>query len=309
MSVSVLSVQERIETAAQACQQSLAADSLASSVGRLGMLAEPEAAFRLLSQITADPRSRVGMAKLCASIPGDAGQSEIERTLLLLASLHSLPQVPGLAVSDRVKDLFADEFRFFADPPANWKPSFRVDDVRFWEMARIATLRRFPAGQYHWQISGFPRSWLTQVRQPWRVLAHLIREIGGFGPVFELHLNDRRKNRVILLEKESHFSYYRAARSMEKQPSIRGLMTESWMFCESTGRVSPHLAWMTKTPLSAGALFADLGVAPMDSGFLVGSEERRRSYDIGRYRPRNICVLWPRKHLLAWADQHPEFDQ
>ena len=261
-----------------------------------------------MCRITARPDSDVEVGRLCASIPSIPGQNEVERTLLLLASQHAIPQLPGLAVSDRVKQLFADEFQFFAHPPAAWVSRFRSDDVRFREMARIATLRRFPAGQFHFEISGFPRAWLAKTHQPWKALVHLIGRMGGFSPLFELHLNDRRKNRMVLLEKEANISYYRAACSLQKQPAVGGLMLVSWLFCKSTAQVSPHLAWLPRTPQSAGALIVDLGPAAVDSGFQTGSEERRKLYAQGVYRPSNACVLWPRKSLRAWADRHPEFD-
>jgi hypothetical protein len=268
---------------------------------------QPDAAFRLLCRITTNPDSGLEVGRLCASIPSIPGQNEVERTLLLLAWQHAIPQLPGFAASDRVKQLFADEFQFFAHPPAAWVSRFRSDDVCFREMARIATLRRFPAGQFHFEISGFPLSWLARTHQPWRTL-YLIGRMGGFSPLFELHLNDRRKNRMVLLEKEANISYYRAALSIQKQPAVRGLMLASWLFCESTAQVSPHLAWLPRTPRSAGALIVDLGPAAADSGFQTGSEERCRLYAQGVYRPRTACVLWPRKSLREWADRHPEFD-
>jgi hypothetical protein len=238
----------------------------------------------------------------------EPGQNAVERTLLLLASRHAIAQAPGLPVSDRVKSLLAEEFQFFANPPAAWVARFQADHVRYREMARIATFHRFPAGQFHWEVAGFPRSFLAKAAQPWKVLVHLIGRMGGFSPIFELHLNDRRKNRLILLEKEAHISYYRVARCIEKQPAARGLMLCSWLFCESTAKITPHLAWLRQTPQSAGALLADLAPASTDSGFATGSEERRRLYEQGVYRPRLTAVLWPRKPLIDWANQHPEFD-
>lgn len=132
--------------------------------------------------------------------------------------------------------------------------------------------------------------------------------MGGFGPVAELHLNERRKNRMILLEKEANLSYFRVARSLEKQPQIRAVMMMSWLFCRSTAVVTPRLEWLRRTLEAGGALLTDLGPADRDAGFLTGSQERRQMYEEGTYRPQSTCVLWPRKQLIAWAKQHPEFD-
>jgi hypothetical protein len=308
MSTSGVSFESRLAAAAGACRLTLEEDSFARVLSRLGSLGQPDRAFQLLSQVTIHPGSGAEIARLCPSIPSDPSQNVVERTLLVLACQHAIAQVPGLAVSDSVKGLFADEFQFFANPPSACVTHFQADDVRYGEMARIATLRRFPAGQFHWEVSGFPRSWVAKAHQPWRVLAHIITQMRGFAPLFELHLNDRRECRLILLEEEANISYYRAARSVEKQPTARGLMTSSWLFCERTAQVSPHLAWLRRTPQSAGALLVELGPASADSGFLTGSKERRKLYEQGRYRPNVTCVLWPRQSLIDWANQHPEFD-
>jgi hypothetical protein len=132
--------------------------------------------------------------------------------------------------------------------------------------------------------------------------------MGGFAPTWEFHINERRKNKGILTEKQACISFYRGAKSMELQPEVRGLMSTAWLYSESTPHVSPHLAWLRTLPQSGGALIVDLEPAPEDSGFLIGSVERRKAYEEGRYHPRIGCVLWARKDFIAWANQHPEYD-
>lgn len=302
MSTEGAAVEAQLAAAAEACRLRLREDASAGALERLGPLAQPERAFQLLSRITVQPESGAEVASLCAPA------CPVERTLLILASLHSIERAPGLPVGDGVKKLLAGEFQFFANPPAVWAAHFQADDVRYREMARIATLRRFPAGQFHWEASAFPRSWVIKARRPLRLLAHLMGRMGGFGPLFEIHVNSWRRNRLVLLEHEANLSYYRMARSVEKQPAVRGVLMSSWLWCESTARVTPRLEWLRRIPLEGGALIAALGPAPADSGFLTGSEERRRLYEEGAYRPRIGCVLWPRTALIAWANRHPEFD-
>jgi len=302
-----ISVDALLADAAEECRRKLDEDSFARVLTRLGPYGRPERAYQLLSQGAVHPGG-AELAGLCASIPAEAGQNTVERALLVLASLHAIARVPSLPVSDSVKGLFVEEFRFFANPPAAWTARFRADDVRYGEMARIATLRRYPAGQFHWEIAGLPRSWAVKARKPWRVLAYVLKQMGGFAPLWELHLNDRRKYRRLLLEDEANISYCRAARSLEKQPGVRGLMTASWLYSQSTAQVTPHLAWLRQTVQDGGALLAELGPASADAGFLTGSKERRKLYEQGQYRPNVTCVLWPRRRLIDWANRHPEFD-
>jgi hypothetical protein len=176
-------------------------------------------------------------------------------------------------------------------------------------MARIATLRRFPAGQFHWEASGLPRSFLprTPLRE-WPRLLALLMEIGGFSPMVETHVNARRKNRIVLTEAEGIRSYALLARSLEMQPAVKGLYTCSWLYCESTGRVTPHLAWLRRFFVDHGAVLGSVGPADRNSGFLVGSEQRRKLYEEGNYRPLMTYVVWPRRAMLAWVQKQPESD-
>lgn len=298
---------QRLTLATEACRRALQEHPFPQVLSRLGQYAEPASAFSLLSQVT-----MVACGGTLSALAAPAGvrlsEGVVERALLLLASQHAAARVPALPVSERVKELFGDEFEFFANPTAAWMPAFRYDHVRFREMARVATLRRFPAGQFQWEAVVLPRSWILKTRQAFPLLWHAIFKLRGFSPLVELHLNERRKNRRMLLESEAKFSYYRTAKSLEKQPEIKGVMQVAWFFSRSTTEVSPHLAWLRAVPQSGGALVIDLGPAPEDAGFLIGSEERRKKYHDGIYRPRNGCVLWAREDLIAWANRHPELD-
>ena len=227
----------------------------------------------------------------------------LERWLLIRAALAAVPKVVTYPICDDVKVLWADEAMFFVRPPTAWLAAFSLGHVRFSEMAKIATLRRFPAGQFHWEMSGLPRSYV--LRTGWRdrpkLLAYVLGHLGGFAPMAEIHVNDRRKNRLTLTEAEGAKSYYLLAKSLELQPEVRGLFTESWLYCDSTATVSPRLAWLRQFLLDNGAILVSLGPAAADSGFLVGSEERRSLYDTGKYRPKMTYALWSRRAMLAWA--------
>ena len=172
---------DQLRLASEACGRALTQAPLAQVVKRLGAYADPAAAFQLLSQVTAQGGEGPVQA-LRNSIASNADDTEVERALLLLASQHAVTQVPALPVAERVKELFADEFVFWANPTPAWIPKFRFDDVRFREMARLATLRRFPAGQFHWEITGLPRSWVFQSPQTLKLLWHVLGRMGGLSP-------------------------------------------------------------------------------------------------------------------------------
>lgn len=228
-----------------------------------------------------------------------------ERLVLLRHAAEVLPRIPALPVSDDVKRLFAEEFRYIAAPPP--KARFDVAKGGFVALAELVTLRRFPAGQYHFQLSGLPRSWVLKVkgRDRFTLLYWVARKMKGFGPVFFPHLNPHRRNRW-LTEQEADRSYYRMATSMRLQPEVKGLVASSWLRSPDTYKASPHLAWMNRTMENNGGLVLIMGMADPESGVLARSAERKSLYEAGEFIPTTGLVLWPRDAMLAWAAAHPE---
>jgi hypothetical protein len=82
--------------------------------------------------------------------------------LLVSAALFALERVPGLPVDEEVKSIMGRRGGLFRSSTRCTDVVFAMDGIRFREMARIATLRRFPADQFHWEASGLPRSFLPR---------------------------------------------------------------------------------------------------------------------------------------------------
>ncbi len=290
--------QERLREAEIACRTALAEAPLDRVTAQMeGRLADCD---RYLEAVAQNQPAEL-------KPPGEAAEPHaLERWLLIRAALAAMPKLPAYPVCDEVKSLWADEALFFVRPPAAWLSTFALGHVRFREMVRIAMLRRFPAGQFHWEMSGLPRSYM--LRTAWRdrlpMLRYVFGQLGGFRPMAEIHVNDRRRNRLTLTEAEGEKSYYLLATSLELQPEVKGLFTESWLYCDTTAAVSPRLAWLRRFFLDNGAILVSLGPAAPDSGFLVGSEDRRRLYEAGEYRPTMTYVLWSRRAMLAWARRY-----
>jgi hypothetical protein len=293
---------DHINEAKEVCRAALQEPALQVVDEQMGVhFPEPRDCYAALCDVTKDPSSLAALHRHVTLLRAEAGV--FERWLLIRAAMAAMSQITDWPVVEDVKRLWADEAIFFARPPAASTALFSLYGVRFREMARIATLRRFPAGQFHWEISGMPRSYLLKfapAKLP-RILAYVFGQMRGFSPLCETHENARRKNRLTLTEVEGARSYYLLARSLEMQPHIKGLCTCSWLYCSTTAEVTPRLAWLREFLLKNGALIDSLGPAPPDAGFLIGSEERRQLYEQGRYRPTLAYVLWSRKAMLNWA--------
>ena len=222
------------------------------------------------------------------------------------SSLQALGEVAGLPVYGPVKRLLCREFDFLAQAPEPWRARFHYTDVCFRELAQVATLQRFPAGQMHWErIRCLPRKWLFQARtlQLWKTV---VFGLGGLGPLVETHTNIRREGGPHFRPEDRLLTYYRVARSLEYQPEVKGLISGSWYYCAETARVSPHLAWARQIFLDNGGAQVDLGPAGEKAGFLETSATRRRLWAEGKYKPRIGLVLWPRRRMLEWAARHGE---
>jgi hypothetical protein len=264
----------------------------------------------LMTRVRQFASDQTEAARALAHLGDDArDRMNAVRRALLVAALGAIDRLDGLPVSTSVKLRFCEIFQRLCRPPRGLDPTLRPDrDFQGRALAQCTLLRRFPAGQLDWEVSGVPRSYL--VRIPWRdiprVLGAVASRTRGLRPMFVAHMGLTRYS-LLFLEVESLRSYYRIAESMALQPEIRGLMMASWYHSVETIAVSPHLAWTNRTPLSYGAVLTHIGPASPDDGFLVGSRERQRLFDSGRYRPRTGMLIWARRDLLRWAAAHPEY--
>ena len=301
-----------LDTVREACEQALRRDDLRPFAVALEAAGVTRAdAVRVVGGVTEDPASVAPLSalkKLAArhGVPGD--RVEVERVLLLYAALEALPRLRTLTVGEDVRQLMCDEFRFFASDPADSVALFRAGTARYTAMCKVATLRRFRAGQFDWEVGAVSRSYVLQVapRELLSVIAYVAFRMGGLGPVYFSHLAARRASHS-LVEEEANRSYYRMARTMEMQPQIKGFAACSWFRSPGTHRVSPHLSWLSSVFQENGGLVVESGYADAHSGVFSRSATRKRLYEAGEFRPTRGLVLWPRDRMIEWAESHPEF--
>lgn len=229
-----------------------------------------------------------------------------ERFVLGHTVLSARQRVDAAPVDPAVKRLGWSGLSRFADD----RITLDVSQSRFAALCMIATARRFAAGQFDWEPSGLPLSWLPRIRPASALMRALSTSLRrhAFKPAFFIHLPVTYPVRA-LLEREALKSYYRMAQSMALQPEMRGLIASSWLHSPDTFAVSPHLAWLNKVFADNGAVIATMGRADHDCGALDQSVERRRAFDEGRFTPTLGLIIWPRREMLAWAEAHPELDR
>jgi|SRR5882762_244881 len=266
---------------------------------------------RLVQGVSEAPKSYVPIQRLknqiCRAgldISGDA----FERGLLACAARETAPQIESQPVYEPVKLLLREEFHFYTNSVKNVESSLTVGTNSFVIACKTISLRRFPSGPMDWEISGFPRSWLLRVKRSSlpRVLGFLLFQVRGFAPMFFIHVARRPKNRSLVIEKEVLRAYYRMARSLELQPTIKAILASAWFHDPTAVKRYPHLSWLSRPYLEANGLITTAGPAPADSGFAERNVERQEQFATGELRFQMGIALWPRRAAIEWAHKHPE---
>jgi hypothetical protein len=302
-----------IKQAREACEEALREPALRSvergleqnhvNLGQLLVLVQG------VSELASTQRELEALKMRLIESTRDLDETAVARYALIQAARLSLDKLHNAPLYRTVQALICKKIHLFANPDDGWLPQFRIGSASFIAMCKIATLRRFPAGQLDWEVSGLPRSWILRVRPknlP-RLLQYVTTRFGGFGPAFFSHVALHKSDSLLLMEREMGRSYYRMAKCLEIQPSIRGFLTSSWFYSEETFRVSPHLNWLTRVFQENGGIVLDMGPAPLDSGVFTRSPERRTLYESGQFKPTNALVLWGRNEMIKWSSNHPEF--
>ena len=272
------------------------------AVRRTGMRAE-DVAWTFLHGVGDDEASLgpVAALKKEAGMEGD----EVERLLLWHATRQSLPRVASLPVDKPVRELLDQDLRQLH----TMNVSMAAGSYHFNRAAKMATLRRFPAGPMEWELSGIPRSYFLQAAFPanLRFLAFVTFRLGGWAPCFFMHVAPAPRTRALSVPKQVLRAYYRMARSLQLQPAVRALVAYAWFHDPAAVRDHPHLEVLNRPYVDHGGLIVLLGPASPSSGVLEGNAQRRADYLAGRVQYQHGLAIWPRDAVIRWADAHPEW--
>ena len=236
-----------------------------------------------------------------AGVEGD----EVERLLLWCAAQQALPRVASLPVDKWVVGRLDQDLRELHATNV----SMAAGSYHFDRAAKMATLRRFPAGPLEWEVSGIPRSFFLQAAFPAnvRLAAFVSLRVRGLVPCFFTHVAPSPRNRGLSVPKEVFRSYYRMAPSLELQPQARALLAHAWFHDPAAVRDHPHLETLNRPFVSHGGLITLLAPAPPSSGVLERNSKRSEDYLAGRVQYRYGFAIWPRDAAIRWAKAHPEF--
>lgn len=154
--------------------------------------------------------------------------------------------------------------------------------------------------------AGIARSALLRagVRGGASLLGFTTRRLGGFQPLYEMHMENRMLREFTQGGWER--SYRRMAELLERNPEVRGVYGTSWWYAPEIGTISPQLAYLRALPMDNGARIFPLGeseAAVRDA--TTNSKRRRELWERGEFQPGEYLMIWPRKKLLQWAAETP----
>ena len=237
--VSEASIAREIEACEELCRAALALDVFLS-IARLPLIPRgPRACFDLMLGIPDDPR-RMEVARRLKRTAAELERETpfaFERLLTLQAYLEALPRLRDTPAPDSLKQQFCVTCQEVASAPLRPDARLELGSDAFEELAKIATLRRFHAGQCSFDVlPRMPLAWLLKahpVDLP-GFLWELFVGMRGLGPVVVPHINYWRANKLFLTKREHERAIFRMAQYVEQCPAIRGLVTSSWLYAFET---------------------------------------------------------------------------
>lgn len=242
------------------------------------------------------------LAELCAG-SGDGPSATPQLHLLLLNLVASLPaRLSASGLPRPVQHEYLDVAARIVDQASRDHRYTGAGDDLFRKDLALLCLRLLPCRSHVVCRSGLPRRTLLRrhnllggnsLRVAWALS-------GRLGPLLENHVHP------LMLD---HFNaegrqrcYQLVACLLQQAPYLGGLFGTSWYYDPSVGAISPRLAYLQQEPARFGALFID--AASNDDTVhdaLQRSAARRLAFEQGRYRPRNVTMVWPRTRLLQAA--------
>lgn len=94
------------------------------------------------------------------------------------------------------------------------------------------------------------------------------------------------------------------AEMCRQRPELAGMIGSSWFYDPPLTDISPRLAHLRQNPLKGGAFMVWQGPAPIHTERAGASSPTRKAMiDEGKYQACSWLMVWPRRELIAWADQ------
>jgi hypothetical protein len=249
--------------------------------------------------------------KLCKDIVYKSGGQILElyhQLILLNLILIARNKIEKKDYPQDIKNLYNSNFeRIMKEIESRGQiGSYNYAHDKFRKNLAVCSLRMIPAGAQKINLSGISRRFIFK-----KVFAQLIRgitfilfELGGSGPLFEMHTDSNDAELMADFNEDGWIKYYKRVSELLKiHPDVKGVFGSSWFFDPKLEKISPRLAYLRRIPTSNGGKLFYMG---SDSQCIkdatLKSPTRRKLYQENKYMPTSYLLIWPRKKLISWAD-------
>jgi hypothetical protein len=185
--------------------------------------------------------------------------------------------------------------------------NYSYKNDKFRKDLALCSLRLIPTGAQKIHLSGIPKGFLLKAGLPQLLkgTTFIIRHLGGFSPLFEMHTDSNDPDLMADFNQEGWIRFYRRISDILKiYPHVKGVFGSSWFFDPVLENISPRLVYLrTIATNNGGRLFRIGSNAQSIKDATLKSQARRKLYQEGKYMPTSYLLIWPRKDLIAWAEK------
>jgi hypothetical protein len=230
--------------------------------------------------------------------------------LLLRLIRDKAQHINTLNLPEEVKSLYCKNFVRIAEHMSDNDDGFyRYSDEKFCKDLALCRLKMIPVGAALLEEGRLSKRFLFKkgLSQTVRGLSFIVRELKGFSPCYQLHL-DSRPDSICLAEFNSDGwkrTFRRIAELLKMRPTIKGVFGSTWFHDPALEAISPRLRFLNEVMVcheNRAALFYNGTSQKTIEDALSKSPTRRKLYNEGSYMPASYLVIWPRHRLIKWAD-------
>lgn len=238
------------------------------------------------------------------------GLQMFHKLLLLTLIRRATLVLSGCTMPAGIKNLYAENFqRIVRRMESNAEsPGFYLYETsHFHKELGVCSLRLIPCGARKVHINRLPRRGLV-TNGPWqlaRAVTMVMRDLGGFGPLYEWHTDSHDPSAMAEFNAEGWTRLFvRLAMLLKYDPFVRGAFGGSWLYDPQLKRLSPRLAYMRELVIANGGFDFCLGPCNPEGIRLatLKSDTRRSLYTEGKYMPMHFLLVWPRDALVKWSE-------
>lgn len=202
-----------------------------------------------------------------------------------------------------ILDLFPDFFQRLANYVSDGRKNY--EDEYFGKDVRYALGVTVPGGALQFDLAGRigPKLALREAKRT-RSPKPLAFYLGAhaWGRWYNEHIDLRAMREFNPDGWTDHC--VRMAQVLAQNPAAAGTVGAGWFYDPAVAEVSPAIGYIQKTQTRHGAFLIRIGTEPHHiENALHRSAVRRKLYEEGKYFPTCYMCAWPRKALLAWAEQ------